>query len=470
MMGFCTPAKIAKNDGFCLLTSPLVVDSLSVMRIHFIAIGGAVMHNLALELQALGHQVSGSDDEIFDPARSRLADAGLLSAEFGWFPERLQEIDQVIVGMHARADNPELLTAQELGIPVFSFPSYIYEHAKQKTRVVIAGSHGKTTSTAMLMHVLKSCEMDFDYLVGSQLPGYERMVHLSNAPIILIEGDEYLTSPLDPRSKFMHYKPHLTMITGIAWDHINVFPTEEMYQNQFDSYLSTCLGPAYVYQGDEALVNIAQHHAHAETYQAPAFGYHSSGQAWVKVENETITLSFYGKHNIENAAGVVRLAQQLGIGETDAWKALSSFPGTAKRLETIAQTSRGVLIRDFAHAPSKVAASVAAVRERHPNESVLALLELHTFSSLNPEFMPRYKGTLGPADQRWVLYDPHVFALKKMDIPSAEEMQARLGADVRLFADAESLGQALKQEQSQVWLIMSSGNVGGLDLKSLFSE
>jgi UDP-N-acetylmuramate: L-alanyl-gamma-D-glutamyl-meso-diaminopimelate ligase len=469
-MGFCTSAKIAKNGGFCLLTSPLVVDSLSFMRIHFIAIGGAVMHNLALELQALGHQVSGSDDEIFDPARSRLAAAGLLPPEFGWFPERVEGVDQIIVGMHARADNPELLRAQECQLPVFSFPSYIYEHAKEKTRVVIAGSHGKTTSTAMLMHVLHTCGLDFDYLVGSQLPGYQRMVHLSNAPVMLIEGDEYLTSPLDPRSKFMHYKPHLTMITGIAWDHINVFPTEEMYQNQFDSYLGTCLGPAYVYQGDPALVNIAKHHAHAETYQAPMFGYHSSGEAWVQIGDEAINLSFYGKHNMENAAGVVRLAQQLGIGEIEAWKALSTFPGTAKRLETIAETNRGVLIRDFAHAPSKVAASVAAVRERHPNDSILALLELHTFSSLNPTFMPRYSGTLNPADERWVLYDPHVFALKKMEIPSTQEMQARLGSDVRLFSDADLLEQALKENSSQVWLIMSSGNVGGLDLKSLFSH
>jgi UDP-N-acetylmuramate: L-alanyl-gamma-D-glutamyl-meso-diaminopimelate ligase len=467
-MGICTPAKIAKNGGFCLLTSPLVVDSLSFMRIHFIAVGGAVMHNLALELQALGHQVSGSDDEIFDPARSRLAAAGLLPEEFGWNSGRLEGVDQVIVGMHARADNPELLRAQELKIPVYSFPAYIYEHSRNKTRVVVAGSHGKTTSTAMLMHVLKIQGLDFDYLVGSQLPGYDRMVHLSNAPLILIEGDEYLTSPLDSRSKFMHYKPHATMITGIAWDHINVFPTEALYQSQFDEYLGTCLGPAFVYQGDEALVQLAQHHAHAQGYQAPEFGYSPSGEAWVEIEEERVPLSFYGKHNIENAAGVVCLAQQLGLSALDAWRALSSFPGTAKRLETIAETDRGVLIRDFAHAPSKVAASVAAVRERHEKQTVLALLELHTFSSLNPAFMPRYKGTLSPADQRWVLYDPHVFALKKMDLPSVEEMQERLGSDVRLFSDSTSLEQALKEDKSQIWLIMSSGNVGALDLKSLF--
>jgi len=438
------------------------------MRIHFIAIGGAVMHNLALELQALGHELSGSDDEIFDPAKSRLEQAGLLPAAFGWFPEKLAGVDFVILGMHARADNPELLEAQRLGLPIHSFPAFIYEHAREKTRVVIAGSHGKTTSTAMLMHVLEKNHMAFDYLVGSQLPGYPRMVRLSDAPIMVIEGDEYLTSPLDRSSKFMHYRPHFTMVTGIAWDHINVFPTEASYQQQFDAYLTTVSGQSFLYQGDSALMEIGARHSHAMPYSAPEFGYGETGKAWVKIQGKTLELAFFGKHNIENASGVVRLAISLGLDERVAWESIADFPGTAKRLETIQVSDRGELIRDFAHAPSKVQASVSAVRERFPKQNILALLELHTYSSLDPQFMPRYKGTLDPADAKWVLYDPHVFELKKMPVPSLAEMQERLGPEVCLFSNQQELKQALEADTSEIWLVMSSGNVAGLDLISLF--
>ena len=326
------------------------------MNYHFIAIGGAVMHNLALELQHNKHKVSGSDDEIFEPAKSRLSAAGLLPESHGWFPEKItSDLDGVIVGMHAKQDNPELLRAIELGIPTYSFPEFIYHHSRNKTRLVMAGSHGKTTCTGMLMHILKSYR-DFDYLVGSQLPGFERMVKLSDAPLIVIEGDEYLTSPLDLRPKFVHYKAHAAMITGIAWDHVNVFPTEEIYHNQFSLLIDTLQpgGHLFWFEGDAALENIVQKSGfpQQECYNAPQY-LNVKGGTEVTVNGQVYTLPFYGRHNLQNAAGVVKMAATIGITEAESWSALETFPGTAKRLEPIVETEKLTVIRDFAHAPSK---------------------------------------------------------------------------------------------------------------------
>jgi UDP-N-acetylmuramate: L-alanyl-gamma-D-glutamyl-meso-diaminopimelate ligase len=440
------------------------------MNYHFIAIGGAVMHNLALELQHNQHVITGSDDEIFEPAKSRLANAGILPSAHGWFSEKITEsLDGVIVGMHAKQDNPELQRALELGIPAYSFPEFIYHHSRNKTRLVMAGSHGKTTCTGMLMHILKSYR-DFDYLVGSQLPGFERMVRLSDAPLIVIEGDEYLTSPLDHRPKFVHYKAHAAMITGIAWDHVNVFPTEEIYHSQFSLLIDTLEpgGHLFYFNGDEALKNIAEKSGFPQqkSYDAPEYE-NVKGGTQVTVNNREYTLPFYGRHNLQNAAGVVEMASTIGITEEEAWSALETFPGTAKRLEPILETENLTVIRDFAHAPSKVEASVFAVREQFPNHKFIAVFEVHTYSSLNPDFMQRYQGTLNPADAVCVLYDPHVFELKRMEVPSKETIEQRFGKG-QAMSDLPSLqhwlSDAMETHQSMVVLLMSSGNLCGLSV------
>lgn len=445
------------------------------MNYHFIAIGGAVMHNLALELHALGHRVTGSDDEIFEPAKSRLQQQGLLPDSMSWFPQRISEnTDAVVLGMHAKSDNPELLRAQELNLPIYSFPEFIYQHAQQKNRLVIAGSHGKTTSTGMLMHVLKSCHKDFDYLVGSIIPGYDRMVRISKAPIMVIEGDEYLTSPLDLRPKFIHYQAHATMITGIAWDHVNVFPTEELYQDQFRLLIQSMNpeNPKVIwFNGDSDLEQIVTKFATTHIpYQEPTYEPNQQGVlllADTQGNPTRIQLPFFGKHNLQNAAGVVKMAATVGISEAEAWQALSTFPGTAKRMEIVAQTDQLTIIRDFAHAPSKVAATVAAVREQFPNHSMIAAFEVHTFSSLNPEFMGRYFNTLLPANSAYILFDPHVFELKKMHVPSATEIERRFGYGIALHSSDE-LKKNIQTDLLQfskrpcILLLMSSGNLGGL--------
>ncbi len=441
------------------------------MNYHFIAIGGAVMHNLALELSFNGHLVTGSDDEIFEPAKSRLAAQGLLPENFGWYPEKITtEIDAIVLGMHAKGDNPELLKAKDLGIPIYSFPEFIYEQSKSKKRLVIAGSHGKTTSTGMLMHILKTCGVDFDYLVGSLIPGYDRMVRISNAPVVIIEGDEYLTSPLDHRPKFIHYQAHAAMITGIAWDHVNVFPTEEIYQAQFQSLLNTMdkENPRFFwFQGDADLAEMA--HASMifnESYQAPEFQVTSNGVT-VKIDTHAFSLPFFGEHNLQNAAGVVKMAETVGLDAFQAWKALETFPGTAKRLEKMVDTEKLTIYRDFAHAPSKVEATVKAVADQYKTSRFLAVFEVHTYSSLNPEFMGRYKNTLNPAEDVWILFDPHVFELKKMEVPLATTIEARFGKGRALNNPQlmlEEVRQTLHQHQNEhcVLLLMSSGNLGGL--------
>jgi len=445
-------------------------------RFHFIAIGGAVMHNMALELQAHGYEITGSDDEIFDPAKSRLHTAGLLPSKLGWFEERIHpELDGVILGMHARADNPELLKAKELGLKIYSFPEYIFEHSRNKKRVVIGGSHGKTTSTAMLMHVLRECGVDFDYLVGSQLSGFERMVKLSDAPLIVIEGDEYLTSALNPVPKFHWYKPHLAMLTGIAWDHINVFPTFDNYLYQFRIFLNTIEpgGQCFWFGGDVELSQMLTEHAvKNKPYSEPEFWSNSKG-AVVKAVGKEYPMYIFGRHNLQNAAGVALIAKELGISEDRFWTAMQSFKGTARRLEKIHDSENLTVFRDFAHAPSKVKATVDAVREQFPDHDFTAVLELHTFSSLQPDFLLGYKGTLDAADSALIFLDPHVFELKKMPMPNLKNLKEMLGK-VELSDKADELfclvEKNLIKSKKKVLLLMSSGNYKNLDWADLWRK
>lgn len=434
------------------------------------------MHNLALELKAHGYEVTGSDDEIFDPAKTRLEKEGLLPPELGWFPEKIvKDLDGIILGMHARMDNPELARAKELGIQIFSFPEYIYHHSQKKTRVVIAGSHGKTTCTAMLMHVLRECARDFDYLVGSQIAGFERMVRLSNSPLIIIEGDEYLTSALQPVPKFHLYKPQLAMITGVAWDHVNVFPTFENYCVQFRIFLEGMPngGKCFVFKEDPVLMEFFPEQISYMAYDAPRYESNAEGVS-LQMGDKKYQLKIFGRHMMENAAGVANLARELGISGHEFWTALQSFEGSAKRLEKVHDSEELTVFRDFAHAPSKARASVSAVAEQYKDRKFFAVFELHTYSSLREDFLPGYKGSLSKADQAYVLFDPHVYTLKKMPVPEASKIEKTIG-DCRAFSDAEKLFDTLKAEMKeaggkQVVLLMSSGNLGGYDIKAIYGN
>lgn len=445
------------------------------MNIHLIAIGGAVMHNLALELAAQGHAVTGSDDILQEPSRSRLEVAGLLPAETGWFPQKIHPgLQAVILGMHARADNPELLQAQALGLAVYSFPQYVYEHAKNKKRLVVAGSHGKTTITAMVMHVLRFHKKDFDYLVGSQLAGFERMVRLTDAaPVMVIEGDEYLTSPLDLRPKFLHYMPHAAVISGVAWDHINVFPTYESYLSQFRQLADSMLPGATLgfYDGDADLVDLVA--PFAEKLQLKP--YHAAdyvledGYIFLKTSLGKIPLQIFGKHNIENIAAARLLTEEAGIKKEDFYQAIASFPGTARRLECIHRGKEYVIFRDFAHAPSKVAATVKAVKEMFPDKKIIAVLELHTFSSLKREFMSHYAGSMDGVDRAVVYYSPEVVASKKLDaFPPAEVVSGFARTDLEVITQKAELHSLLSTlPKTGILLLMSSGTFDGFDLQRL---
>ena len=445
-------------------------------HIHFIAIGGSAMHNLALALHGKGYRVSGSDDAIFDPSRSKLEKAGLLPKELGWFPEKITaNLDGVILGMHAKKDNPELLTAQALGLPIYSYPEYLYEQSKDKTRVVIAGSHGKTSITAMVLHVLNYHDQEVDFMVGAQLKGFDTMVHLTDHnDFMLIEGDEYLSSPIDLRPKFLWYKPNVTLISGIAWDHINVFPTLESYEDQFRQYIETIVpGGALVYNQDDAvltrLVALSQNTIRKQGYQTPP-AFIEDGITYLETPEGDLPLSVFGQHNLANLAGAKWICQLMGIDELDFYEAIESFGGAAKRLEKVAQGNSAHLFKDFAHAPSKVKATATAVAEQFSGFATLACLELHTYSSLDPTFLPQYKHCLNKLDEAYVFYDPEALKIKGREPIAVAEIKAAFDhPNLTVFTQPTQLHQALfeRNYRQSVLVMMSSGNYGGLDWTAL---
>lgn len=445
------------------------------MRIHLIAIGGAVMHNMALALKASGHEVSGSDDEIFEPSKSRLEQAGLLPAAPGWYPEKIQaSIDAVILGMHARADNPELRQAQQLGIPIYNFPEYVYEQSKQAIRVAICGSHGKTTITSMIMHVLKSVGKTFDYLVGAQLAGFETMVQFSNAPIMIIEGDEYFASPLDKRPKFLFYQPQIALISGIAWDHFNVFPTYTNYVDQFKQLADSMSGDSIlVVQGEDVeirnMLSASSFSGKVVPYGTPDYSATSAGLS-VNFNGAHYPMHIFGKHNMQNMEGARMVCASLGIEAHDFFVAMQQFQGAAKRLEVLHQTNDHIIFRDFAHAPSKVRATTDAVKEQFPHHRLVACLELHTYSSLNKSFIDQYRNTMASADVRIVYFNPHTVALKKLPEVSPEEVQSAFNdTALTVINDSSTLISLLKSLNvaNTHILLMSSGNFDNLDLRIL---
>lgn len=443
------------------------------MHIHFIAIGGAVMHNLALTLHENGHHITGSDDEIYNPSRSRLERYGLLPEKMGWHPERITEaVDVVILGMHARKDNPELARAEALNLPIYSYPAYIYQHTKHKKRIVIAGSHGKTTTTSMILHVLKYHEVNFDYLVGAQIEGFELMARLSDAPVIIMEGDEYPSSPIDLRPKIHHYFPHIAVLTGIAWDHVNVFPTFENYVDQFRQFLDRMEADGQLfYAADDAHIQqLVQ--AKDENWRVKAQAYtpfeavQEDGQTILMSRSgERVPLHIFGQHNLANLKAALLVCETLNITEKQFLAAIKSFKGAAKRLQLLRETANFVAYLDFAHAPSKVAATVRAFKAQFPHRQLVACLELHTFSSLNKTFLPEYAATMAAADEAYVFYSPHTLEIKKLPpLDKSDIAEAFNHPNLKVFTDTVAFQKTLQSKQwaGKNLLLMSSGTFGGM--------
>ena len=443
------------------------------MKTHFIAIGGSAMHNLAIALKDKGYQVTGSDDAIFEPSKSRLERKGILPAELGWFPEKLtSDIDAVILGMHAHADNPELAKAKELGLKIYSYPEFLYEQSKEKTRVVIGGSHGKTTITSMILHVLNFHQKDIDYMVGAQLEGFDCMVKITNDnDFMILEGDEYLSSPIDLRSKFLLYQPNIALISGIAWDHINVFKTFDDYVEQFRKFVASITpGGVLVYNEEDAevvkVVESAENYFRKIPYHTPDYEI-VNGIVNLKTDMGEIPLSVFGKHNLLNMEGARFICSQLGIMEEEFYEAIMSFKGASKRLEKVERKDGGLLYKDFAHAPSKVKATVSAFAEQFSKTETFGFLELHTYSSLNPVFLEQYDHAMDGLDNAVVFYSEDALKIKRMEPISPELIKEKFkNENLKVFTNAENLHKYWEtlDKSKGAFLMMSSGNFGGLDL------
>ena len=449
------------------------------MKVHFIAIGGSAMHNLAISLCKKGYEVTGSDDEIFEPSKSRLEQHGILPANIGWNTDKITtDLDAVILGMHARNDNPELIKARELNLKIYSYPEYLYEQTKNKTRVVIGGSHGKTTITSMIMHVLKFHHKKFDYMVGAQIEGFDTMVSLTeDAPIAVFEGDEYLSSPIDPRPKFHLYKPNIALISGIAWDHINVFPTFENYKEQFKLFVEKIEenGSLYYYGQDTILKEIVEHSKN--TIEKVAYDIHSynkyDNKTYLTYQDQEIPIQVFGKHNLQNISGAKLICNQLGIANSEFYEAIANFKGAAKRLELLAENGKTKIFRDFAHSPSKLKATVNAVKDQYSKKDLVAIMELHTFSSLSVNFLNEYKGSMDAAEIAVVYFNPEVIKHKKLESISTDQVKEAFQNDkLIVLTDQNSLVQYIKNIDlhDKILLLMSSGNFSGLDLPHFASE
>lgn len=436
------------------------------------------MHNLAIALSRKGATVTGSDDEIFEPSRTRLEKQGILPETIGWFPEKITTgLDAVILGMHAREDNPELLKAKELNLPIFSYPEYLYEQSKDKHRIVIGGSHGKTTITSMLLHVVNALGLETDYMVGAQLDGYDCMVKLTEgAKYMILEGDEYLSSPIDRRPKFHLYRPHTAIISGIAWDHINVFPTWENYVEQFHVFcdLIEPNGILIYNTEDEAVNALGEEFAaklQMKPYRTPEYRVAENGTILV-FDGREYALRIFGAHNLQNLMGAMRLGESMGISNHDFLTAIQSFTGAGKRLQKVTETADFTLFKDFAHSPSKLKATTKAVKEQFASRKVVACMELHTFSSLKKEFLPHYKDAMNAADKALVYFSPEVVAHKKLEPITKAQVQEAFGGNVLVVNETSEVLDFIRKEDwhNAVLLMMSSGNFDGIDYDRLGQE
>jgi UDP-N-acetylmuramate: L-alanyl-gamma-D-glutamyl-meso-diaminopimelate ligase len=448
------------------------------MRTHFIAIGGAAMHNLALAMHNKGYQVTGSDDAIFEPSKSRLEKKGLLPVELGWFPDKITtDIEAVILGMHAKADNPELVKATALGLKIYSYPEFLYEQSKNKTRVVIGGSHGKTTITSMILHVMHYHNIEVDYMVGAQLEGFDTMVHLTeDNDFIVLEGDEYLSSPIDRRPKFHLYKPNIALLSGIAWDHINVFPTFENYVEQFEIFVNQITkGGIFVYnEEDETVKKVVEETTNTIrkiAYQTPSYTV-EDGTTLLDTPEGPMPIEVFGAHNLNNLAGAKWICQNMGVDEADFYEAIASFKGASKRLEKIAEGKGKVAYKDFAHSPSKVSATTQAVKAQYPNRKLVACLELHTYSSLNAEFLKEYEGAIDAADVAVVFYSPDAVKIKQLEEVTYDQIaQSFKRTDLIIYTNPQEFKDFLFSYDlnNSALLLMSSGNYGGLNFDEVKS-
>lgn len=446
------------------------------MRVHFIAIGGSAMHNLAIALNRKGYKVTGSDDEIFEPSRGRLLKEGILPKSIGWYPENIDKsIEAVILGMHARADNPELLKAKLLNIPIYSYPEYLFEQSKNKKRIVIGGSHGKTTITAMLLHALNKLDSPVDFMVGAQLDGYDCMVNLTDEnDVIILEGDEYLSSPIDRRPKFHLYNPHVALISGISWDHINVFPTLEDYHLQFKIFIDKIeKHGSLIYNSEDKVVNkLGQERASdikCLPYQTPNYKVKNNGSS-VEYKGKWYDLKVFGAHNVQNIFGALLVAQEIGIDGHAFLRAMADFKGAGKRLELVYKSEKNIIYKDFAHSPSKLKATTDAVKQQFNSYKVFACMELHTFSSLNKDFLPLYNNTIQSADHKLVYFNPKVVEHKKLPMITKQDVERAFGVDINVFTDKDDLLayiQANLQNSNNLLLMMSSGNFDGIDYNAL---
>lgn len=449
-------------------------------KVHLIAIGGSAMHNMALALHEKGFKVTGSDDEINEPSKSRLAKAGILPAEIGWFPEKITtDINAVILGMHARADNPELIRAKELGLKIYSYPEYIYEATKNKTRIVIGGSHGKTTITAMILHVMHYHKIETDFLVGAQLAGFDTMVNLTNtSKYAVIEGDEYLASPIDRRPKFHLYKPNIAILSGIAWDHINVFPTFENYVEQFTKFINL-IEPkgTLIYCSEDKILDDCCKNAENKNitklpYSVPQNEI-KDGTTYLLTDDKKTPLKVFGNHNLMNLNGARMVCNTVGLSDEQFYEAILSFKGAAKRLELVHKEASFNFYKDFAHSPSKLKATTDAVKKQFTNRYIVACMELHTFSSLNEEFLNEYKGSMDLADEAIVYFNPHTITHKKLKEITQEQVHTAFNRkDLKVFTKSADVIAHLKTKQwnNKVLLMMSSGNFDGVDFADLAKE
>ena len=443
------------------------------MKVHFISIGGSVMHQLAIALHRKGYQITGTDDEIFEPSRTNLLQEGILPTSMGWQPDLItKDLDAVILGMHARNDNPELEKAVELGLKIFSFPEYIYHESRQKKRIVVGGSHGKTTTTSMIMHVLSKLHFDFDYLVGAKLNGFDQSVNITDAPIIVCEGDEYPASAIEKKPKFHFLFPHIAILTGIAWDHINVFPTFDFYLEQFRVFIAKIeVGGLLIYNNTDKVLNhlVEESHRSDIRYQPYEVPVHEilDGKTSVTIDGSSSNLKVFGNHNLMNLYAAYYACKEIGVKANDFVTAIADFTGASKRLELLASNSNVNVYRDFAHAPSKVKATIEAVKQQYPNRKLIGILELHTFSSLNEKFMLEYDGALSKADVAIVFYSKHALELKRLpDLPIDKILQGFNQPNLLIMTDKNQLEEWLHKNDftNSNIVLMSSGNYDGIDM------
>lgn len=449
------------------------------MRVHFIAIGGSAMHNLAIALCKKGHKVSGSDDEIFNPAKSRLEKYGILPKTIGWDTNNVSgDLDAVILGMHAKKDNPELIKAQEKGIKIYSYPEFLYEMSKEKTRIVIGGSHGKTSITAMILHVLNKLDIDTDYMVGAQLEGFEVMVKISEeSKYMVIEGDEYLTSPIDLRPKFHLYQPNIALISGIAWDHINVFPTFEIYVDQFRIFCQMIRdNGSLIYCKEDEIVKKVSEESRKDIEKFPySIIAHKieNGKTFVIWKEKEYPIEVFGKHNLMNLYGAMLVCERIGVSNEDFLREVGSFTGASKRLELVKKNKNVEIYKDFAHSPSKLKATVSALKEQYPNRKLIAVMELHTFSSLNAEFLLQYNGCMDMADEAIVYFNPHTIAHKGLaEITKDQVFEAFGRRDIKVFTESKDVVAEIKSHkwENTNLLMMSSGNFDGIVFEELADQ